>query len=280
MPKPEEAEEVKEEKTSEITETKDGGVEVTVETQETPKEEVQEETTVVKEEKIEKPKVDGEQSWKNKVFAQDRIINKLNREIEEIRQKVVVEPSSTKQVVDTELDEIDRLAQTDWKAAVNKLAERKAREILDNEKVHIQEQQERLQVQNTMETNSQAVISKHPELNEEGSEKSEIFQSILSNNPRWRTSPDGPLLVMYEMENELRKRGYDIEGNVTQKVEKEVSRITRASASSLPSSRHTPSTNKIVLTREQREFCDQNGMSYEDYARTLSKSRGREGVQI
>ncbi len=280
MPKPEGQEEVKEEKTSEITETKDGGVEVTVETPETPREEVQEETTVVKEEKIEKPKVDGEQSWKNKVFAQDRIINKLNREIEEIRQRVISEPSSTKQVVDNELDEIDKLAQTDWKAAVNKLAERKAREIMDNEKVHISEQQERLQVQNTMETNSQSVISKHPELNEEDSEKSTIFQSILSNNPRWRTSPDGPLLVMYEMENELRKRGYDVEGNVTQKVNKEVSRITRAAASSLPSSRSTPFTNKIVLTREQREFCDQNGMSYEDYARTLSKSRGKEGIEI
>ena len=237
-----------------------------------------EEADVVKEEKP-KPSVD-DQSWRNKVFAQDRIIQKMSREIEEMRQRVVSEPSSTKAEVNTELDEIDKLAQTDWKAAVNKLAERKAREILDNEKLHIQEQQERLQVQNTMETNSRAVVAKHPELNEADSEKSLIFQSILSANPRWRTSPDGPLLVQYEMENELRKRGYDVEGNVTQKVEKEVSRFTRASASSLPASRQTASTNKIVLTREQREFCDNNGMSYEDYARTLSKSRGKEGIEI
>ena len=279
MPKPEDGEIVKEEKTSEITETQDGGVEVSVETQDIPKEEVQEEPKVVVKEEKPKPSID-DQSWRNKVFAQDRIIQKMNREIEEMRQRVTSEPSSTKTEVNTELDEIDKLAQTDWKAAVNKLAERKAREIMDNEKIHIQEQQERLSVQNTMETNSRSVVEKHPELNEADSEKSVIFQSILSNNPRWRTSPDGPLLVMYEMENELRKRGYDVEGNVTQKVEKEVSRITRASASSLPTSRQTTSTNKIVLTREQREFCDQNGMSYEDYARTLSKSRGKEGIEI
>ena len=279
MPKPEEADVVKEEKTSEITETQDGVVEVSVEAQDTPKDVVQEEPKVVVKEEKPKPSVD-DQSWRNKVFAQDRIIQKMSSEIEKMRQRVASEPSSTKAEVNTELDEIDKLAQTDWKAAVNKLAERKAREILDNEKQHIQEQQERLSVQNTMETNSRAVVAKHPELNEADSEKSLIFQSILSANPRWRTSPDGPLLVQYEMENELRKRGYDVEGNVTQKVEKEVSRITRASASSLPTSRQTTSTNKIVLTREQREFCDNNGMSYEDYARTLSKSRGKEGIEI
>ena len=278
MPIPEKGEEVKE-KDSEIIETADGGVEVSVETQDTPKDEVQEEPKVVVKEEKPKPSTD-DQSWRNKVFAQDRIIQKMNREIEEMRQRVVVEPSSTKQEVITELDEIDKLAQTDWKAAVNKLAERQAREIIAKEREGIKEQQELLQVKNTLENNTQVVVGKHPELNEGGSEKSTIFQSILSNNPRWRTSPDGPLLVMYEMENELRKRGYDVEGNVHQKVEKEVSRIARVSSTSLPSSRQTISTNKIVLSREQREFCDQNGMSYEDYARTLSKSRGKEGIEV
>jgi hypothetical protein len=282
MPKPEGAEEVKEEeKTSEITETKDGGVEVSVEAPITPKEEVQEEPTVIKEEVVaNKPKVTDDQSWRNKVFAQDRIIQKLNRDIEEIRNRAVIEPSSVKQEVNNELDDIDKLAQTDWKAAVNKLAERKAREILDNEREHIQEQQEKISVQTTMETNAKFVTSKHQELDDPDSEKSQIFQSILSNNPRWRTSPDGPLLVMYEMENELRKKGYDIDGKVGEKVANEVTRLTRASSTSLPASRKPLLTNKIVLTREQREFCDQNGMSYEDYARTLSKSRGKEGIEI
>ncbi len=281
MPKPEEAK-VEEEKTSEIVETKDGGVEVSIEQKDTLKEDVQEEEqVVVKEEKPKEiPKVENDQSWRNKVFAQDRIINKLHREIEEIKNRTINEPSNTKPVIDTELDEIDKVAQTDWKKAVNMLAERKAREILDNEKVHIQEEQEKIGVQGIMEKNSQSVVAKHPELNEEGSEKSEIFQSILRDNPRWRTSPDGPLLVMYKMEDELKKRGYDVDGKVSEKVNNEVNRITRASSASLPSSRKTPYTNKIILTREQRDFCDQNGMSYEDYARTLSKSGGREGISI
>ena len=131
-----------------------------------------------------------------------------------------------------------------------------------------------------MEKNSQEVISRHPELEDTASEKTQIFQDILNNNPRWRSSPDGPLLTMYGMERELRKRGYDVEGTIKEKVENEKERVVRATATSLSASRATTTGNKIVLTREQKEFCDQNGVSYEDYARTLKKSGDKGGIEI
>jgi hypothetical protein len=82
---------------------------------------------------------------------------------------------------------------------------------------------------------------------------------------------------MYAMEDELRKKGYDIDGRVTEKVKEETSRLMKANVSSLPSSRPSAPSNKITLTKEQREFCDENGLSYETYARTLQKQKAGEG---
>ena len=264
-----EKEEEKEE-SSEVTETEDGGVEVSVE-EETPK----------GEEKKKEEKPESEKSWRNKVYAQDRIVNRLQKEIDELKTKVKEEPSSqekTKAV--SELDEIDKLAQSDWKSAVRKLASVEARNIIQAERKNLEEQKSQEEVSILMEKNSESVLAKHSELNDTESEKSQIFQEILNKNPRWRTSPDGPLLTMYEMESELRKRGYDVDGVIKDKVESERERVVKANASSLPSSHSKASSGKIVLTREQREFCDLNGVSYEDYARTLKRADNVGGIEV
>jgi hypothetical protein len=280
MPKPAEekvAEEKLEEETSKITETQDGGVEVSVE-EETPKEE-----TVVQEKKEEEKKPERKQDpLTNKVYAHDRILTNVQKSIEELK-NIMLQNSPSSNITreqESQLDELDKLAQTDWKAAVGRIAEEKFKQLSTVEKQQIKEATQQQETAQLMEKNSQFVVSRHPELEDETSEKSQLYQSILKNNPRLITSPDGPLLVMYEMETELRKQGYDVDGNIKTRVEAEKERITRVTASTLPSSRVTVTGNKIVLTREQREFCDQNGISYEDYARTLKNSGGKEGVQI
>jgi hypothetical protein len=258
-----------EEKTSEPIETADGGVQVSIE------EEPQEEAKVeVKEEKP-KAKPDPEASFRNKVYAQERIISKLQKDIEELK----VKPSYEPEPKPTEsLDEIDKLAQADWKAAVRKLSAQEIQTALAQERKKMEEQSQVFQVQQMMDRNAEMAISKHPELNDELSEKRQVFNQVLENNPRWRLSPDGPLLAMYAMEDELRKQGYDL-GDTKNKKEDERNRLMRVSASSLPASKEVPSTGKITLTREQREFCDTNGMTYEQYARTLSKSGDKTGVE-
>ena len=247
-----------EDKPSEIVETEDGGVEVSIE-QETPE-------TVPTVEK--KPEPKHEDSLKNKVYAQDRIIARQQREIDLLKSSQVVEKEPESVV---ELDELDKIAQKDWKLAVRKLASEEANKIYLTEKQKLDVAREQETVAAKVERNSQAVLARHPDLSDGGSEKAQIFQSILEKNPEWRTSPDGPLLVMYQMEDEIRKAG----GEVV-----EPNRLARAAATSLPASKVVSSNNKIVLTREQKEFCDQNGVSYEDYARTLKKSGERTGVEI
>lgn len=266
MPDPEVKEaEVKE---AEVKETDDGGVEVSL-----GKDEVinvqDEEVKEVKPEVKAKPEVDH---FKNKVYAQDRIISKLQKEIEDLKvEKKPPEPEQT-------LDELDKLAQTDWKEAVRRLSAQEAKKLYSETQQKIQteaQERERLQL---LQENEQKVLNKYPELNEATSEHSQIWFDVLNKNPRWRNSPDGPILVMREMEDVLRGKGYDIDGRTTKEVKKEQERLIRASATSLETPRNAPS-NKVVLTREQREFCDINGITYEEYARTLKKS-GERGLEL
>lgn len=256
-----EKDQVAEEKQPEVTETEDGGVEVSLEEVEKPA--VEEKPPEQKE--VKKPPEDI--NWKNKYFAQERV---YRRDMEEIRRRLdMVQPPQPKMEV---TDNLDTEVQTDWKSAVGKIASAKAEEIFQRRQEELQKQSVLVESQIRMEQNSQLVIGKHPELTDANSEKSQVFKDILAQHPERVTSVDGPLLTMYEMENELRKRGYDIDGVVTEKVAKEKDRIVKSNAS-LPSSRVT-STNKIVLTKEQREFCDENGIPYDKYARTQKNITG------
>ena len=286
MPKPvgsEKTETVSTAADVDITETNEGGVEVSVDNENPDDQSISNE--VVKEDGR-KPVTQRQDPLTNKVYAHDRILSNVQKSIEELKSIMLNNTSAstiTTEQVD-KLDEIDKLAQSDWKAAVAKIAETRTREILSAENKKIEQAKENETSAQIIEKNAQLVISRHTELEDPASEKSTIFQNILTDNPRWRVSPDGPLLVMYEMERELRKRGYAVgdyaDSGVRQNVA-ESARISRVAATNLPASRIISATgNKIVLTREQREFCDQNGVKYEDYARTLSKTGGKEGITI
>ena len=278
MPNPEEGKE-KEAKASAITETAEGGVEVPVD--EIQEEVATQETTVTEEPKEDKKEPARQDPIKNKVFAHDRILSNIQRDIEAIRLSMQ-QNSSTGQVTQEQganLTDIDKLAQTDWKAAVNKLSELKFQELRQKEQHDIERVTQETLITQKMETNSQAVLSRHPELNEADSEKSQLFQGILNQHPDWRTSPEGPLLTMYEMENQLRSKGYDVDHVVAKKVEEEQNRIAKAQGNALAASRLNMTSGKVVLTKEQKDFCDFNGISYEEYARTLRQTGAKMGVE-
>ena len=262
---------IQEIKEPEVKETDDGGLEVSLEEDNLePKEEVKPE---VKEE----PKQDP---LRNKVYAQDRILAKLQREQELKDAKIAeLEARLTPEPEIANLDELDKMAQTDWKGAVRKLARQEAEALrkIDQQKIQLDTaERERKQI---LVENERRVLERYPELNESTSEHSQIWWDKLNQNPRWRTSPDGPILVMREMEDELRNRGYDIGQKVTKAVSQERMRLANANATSLEPAR-TKSSNKIVLSKEQREFCETNGLSYEVYARTLRKTGEIGGVEL
>jgi len=268
-------EEIQEQKPEEViapetTETEDGGIEVNLEEEGKPQEEVKQE-----EKKVVPPVESKEKKLENQLGYTQRKLAKLEQEILSMRQ---TPPPVREEVISTPTDEIDKLAQSDWKAAVRKLGAEEAQRILREDRDKLRQQTQLTETQLSIEKNAQTALERHPELNEEGSEKTQIWFDILNANPRWRNSPDGPLLTMYKMEEELRKKGYDIDGEVTKKVSTEKERFIRANSTALPSSRKTAPTNKITLTKEQRDFCDSNEMKYEDYARSLQQ--GEMGVTL
>jgi len=242
-----------------VKDTEEGGVEVTLEKETDEEQEVQVET------KVDEHKEDLKR--KNAHFAQQRIISKLQEEVEELR-KSRVEPAPV--VEDIPMDELDKLAQTDWKAAVKKLARQEAQALDRTRQEQIAKQSEQESYRTALANSEKIVLGKYPELNDNTSEHSQIWLDVLSQHPDWRKSPYGPTLVMREMEDVLRSKGYDIDGRTTKEVKQEQSRLARVNAASLDSPRTAPS-NKIILSKEQREFCDTNGISYENYARTLRR---------
>lgn len=268
-------EDIQEKKEPEVKETEDGGIEVSLE--EEKEEDAVETKEEVKPEVKEEPKQDP---LRNKVYAQDRILAKLQKDqlekdakIAELEAKLIPEPEVEN------LDELDKLAQKDWKGAVRKLARQEAEAIrkVDQQKIQADTlERERKQV---LAESERKVLEKYPELNEPTSEHSQIWWEKLNQNPRWRTSPDGPILVMREMEDELRSRGYDIGQKVTKAVKQEQVRLANANATTLESTR-SKSSNKVVLSKEQREFCEANGLSYEVYARSLRNSGEKGGVEL
>ena len=259
------------EKKPEVKETEEGGVEVSLEEEKDEVINVQDEE--VKEVKPEVKEVPKQDPFKNKVYAQDRIIEKQNKKIAELESKIEIKEPGPEP-----LDDLDKEAQTDWKSAVSKLAAREAKKIYEENQKQIQIKSQETERAQILQSNEQKVLSKYPELNEQTSEHTQIWFDVLNKNPRWRTSPEGPILVMREMEDVLRSKGYDIDGRATKEVKQERDRLIRANATSLDTPRNTPS-NKVILSKEQREFCDINGLSYEEYARTLKKS-GERGLEL
>ena len=210
----------------------------------------------------EEEKITIDKKTHDRLFAQSRILRGVQGELADLRAKLA-QQGVRKEIVEAQVpnaDDLDKLAEKDWKAAVRQIVRAESQAVIAEERKRQEESAVITESRQAQEKNAQAVLSKHPELDDPTSEKAQIWQQILSENPRWVQSPDGPLLVMYRMEEVLRGKGYVVD----KKPE-----TRRVADTSLRPSRPVAPTGKVVLTREQREFCDNNGISYEEYAKTL-----------
>jgi len=177
-------------------------------------------------------------------------------------------------------DELDTLVQTDWKAAVKRLARDEAAELRKSEREAERVQSEQERTLKLLEDNKRKVIERHKELMDETSDKSQIFQEIISEHPEYLSNPFGPVLTMNEMENRLRADGKFVEPVVKETIDKEVARRARTGATSVTPSSGGGSSKSVTLTRDEREFCDSQGIKYEQYASMKSRTNQKaEGVE-
>lgn len=209
-------------------------------------------------------------------FAEQRKVQQMLERLEAgLKPKEVVR--------ETPEDEWDVKVQKNWKGTVEELADARAeakykqlREREISEQKAIDEQARTSQL---LENNKQTVMQRHPELNDSTSEKAAVFQSVISRNPDYLSNPFGPVLAMRDMEEELRGQGKMIDSATTKIVESEVQRRARTAATSVPHGNGNSTTNKVVLTKDEREYCDNHKIKYETFA-SMKNRPLNQGVEV
>ena len=194
-------------------------------------------------------------------------------------QKVINSRFATSAKKEEAKDELDDLLEKgDWRTPVNRLAEQKFNELMVERERQTQVQQEKNQKLSILLNNQKIVRDKYPDIDDSDSEIARKFQKVINEKPEYLNNEFGPTLAMRDMEDELRLEGR-LDEFSKKAVEKEVARQTRVGATGVPKNAISGNGNKIMLTKEQREFCDSVGMKYEHYGKFAKQGSPKEGVE-
>lgn len=231
-----------------------------------------------------------EEKDRNKAFASMRIenkelkdsVNKLTETVQQLqgRPSTPVSAAPIPTGIPQTDEEWDALADKDWKKAVDLRS-------IQNAKTIMQQQQQVSKADKTMNESKQKVLATHPELNDNNSEKSRIFLNILDENPDYLTHPKGPIYAMRDMEdymeNTLGYKRSEIRTAEKKGAEREASRQNRIVLNKGSGRMADSGGNKVVLSKDEMEFCKFQGIDPKEYAKNkqkLSKSNAKDGVTI
>ena len=203
--------------------------------------------------------------FENQMNASRRVTEGLKRDMEEIKRLVSQRNAPEPQPVATQ-DELDRMVEAgQWKQAVEKLAEKKAMEIMEKQNSQRTMTESLARRNEILEKSKKAVLERYPELDPEAgdpeSEVAKAYVQVWNENPDLWQNERGVLVAMTLMEQRLKSS--------KPSVPEDSSRRVRASAVSTPPSRTGVKSGIIQLTKEQKQFCDENRIPYDRYARSL-----------
>lgn len=174
-------------------------------------------------------------------------------------------------------DEIEELAQKDWKAAVRKLAEEEAREIIKKRESEFREEQTKQAMIRQEERSRQKVLAAYPNILDEGSHEfkayMDIFNEELREDPYFVNNPRKHEIILPQLRERLKAPEDAIERS-------EIERLKRVAAGAQTPSRPAQTQNKIVLSQEEIDMCKKSGIPVEVYARTkkIGPSGFKEGM--
>jgi len=234
----------------------------------------------------ENEKAAREEKERNKAFASMRIENKrLADQLEQVQQQIqqVSQPQRQAVPVDDGIPktdaEWDALADKDWKKAVDLRSHINAQSVLAKNR-------EASKIGEELDKSKAKVLLRHPELNDNDSEKAKIFLQVLNNNPDYVNHPKGPIYAMRDMEEHMETvLGYkhsDIVSAERSGAKRESERQHRIVLNKGGGKVPTGNQNTVTLSKDEAEFCKLQGLDPKEYAKTkrkLSKS-GKEGVSI
>ena len=210
-------------------------------------------------------------------------VSELAEQIKALREATTQKDQNRVLENQSDLDpEIQRLAETNWQKAVEKLAEKKAEAIIERK---IQEQRlkdtqaanQQNQVQE-WEKSKKKVIERYPTIENESTEEARLLREVYNEDQSLFGNIHGPEIAMYRMEEKMRSNGVT-PASAKPLLDRETSRIARASGSAVVG--RGPSTNgtKIRLTAEQVKFCQDHKIPQESYAKSLARFATGEGVE-
>lgn len=188
-------------------------------------------------------------------------------------------PQPTVASTPSDPNDVDQVVQVDWKKAVNMLAEKKAREILEQEERRRKEELDKQNVQEIYNRSRNKVVERYPGFaQEEDSPEARTYSQMYEEDPTLWHNPQGPEIAMYRMEERLRANPPK---RTPTDIDLEVQRRTRIASAYVPSGT-VPTSNKIVMTKAEQQYCDANNIPYDQYAKIKSydPARLKEGVEV
>ena len=164
-------------------------------------------------------------------------------------------------------DELDKLLeQGDWRTPVGRVAEETVTRILKQREAEQNQFHQQNEKSGILESSKKQVRERYPDIDDPNSDTAKAYIKILNDKPHYLKSEYGPILAMRDMEDILDEQ--DMTNN-----DAESKRRQRVNATSVRPGTPAKSTT-ITLTKEQKEFCKNSGLSEESYLKTLKGMSG------
>lgn len=232
---------------------------------------------------------DPTEKLRNQMFYEQRqlekkILSQQRQMMEEFVQRIAGTNNTQAQKATEKLDEFDeeveRVAQTDWRKAVDMRAERKAEELYEK-KMKAREEEDRNKTTREHSARIEAkgrekVLNEFPNIMDESTPEfrtyMEIYNAEVADDPLFMYNPRKHEIVLPELREKMKGKAVD--------TNPEIDRLRRVAAGASTPSRPNVASNKIMLTQEEIAMCKRSGIPIETYARTkkLGASALKEGM--
>ena len=187
--------------------------------------------------------------------------------------KDAVQTPVTPAVTGREPNEIDKVAQNDWQEGVRLVAEKQFEDLRKKEaEESVLKAKEAADMQ-TMNRNKQYVYEQYKDLWDESTDASKLYteacNELSGQDANFFGNAYGPIAAMRKMEEKMRADGIPLPG-VKEAADKEVERRVRVQGAITPVAKPGKGKNTYTLSNDQRQFCDNNNIPYEQYAKNAA----------
>lgn len=235
---------------------------------------------------------DSTEKLRNQMFYEMRqqekkLLAQQQRMMEELANRISgtkAQPQNGTSKLDEFDEEVERVAQTDWRKAVDMRAERIAQKLYEEKiKAKQEEDKQESQRQTAMRIEAKGrekVLAEYPDIMDESTPEfrayMEIYNREINDDPLFMYNPRKHELILPELREKMGG------SNRRESSNPEIDRLKRVAAGVQTPSRQNTTSNKIMLTQDEVEMCKRSGIPIETYARTkkLGSAGLKEGIVI